>query len=287
MSISTFPKQKSGAQQPFAEAAQSHEENDPAKDSDHRPDARHTGHASGPEDGQDHEPAVVRCLFAEFFGTAALTTVAAGGEVIATLSGGEVSHDARAIAPGLLVMALIYAIGDVSGAHVNPAVTLAFALRRDFPWRKVPLYWIVQIAGALGAAWFLRALFGTAAHLGANQARHGAGTAFVMEILLSWLLITVILGTATRNRLIGPNAAIAVGGTIALCGLFAAPISGASMNPARSLGPALVGGATGHLWIYLIGPVVGALLAVVGTWIMHGGRKPKERDAATGDGGRG
>ncbi len=180
-------------------------------------------------------------------------------------------------------MALIYAIGDVSGAHLNPAVTLAFALRRDFPWRKAPAYWIVQIAGALGAAWLLHTLFGPVVQLGANRPRHGVGVSLVMEILLSWLLITVILGTATRNRLIGPNAAIAVGGTIALCGLFAAPISGASMNPARSLGPALVGGATGHLWIYLIGPVAGSVLAVIGTWIMHGGRKPKERDAATGD----
>ena len=273
MRVSPSPKQNMGARQPEPEPVHSHR-------GYNLPDDR----GNRPAEEQDKEPSPIRCLFAEFFGTAALTTVAAGGELIAALSGGEVSHDARAIAPGLLVMALIYAIGDVSGAHVNPAVTLAFALRRDFPWRKVPAYWLVQIAGALGAAWLLRALFGTVAHLGANQPRHGVGVALVMEILLSWLLITVILGTATRNRLIGPNAAIAVGGTIALCGLFAAPISGASMNPARSLGPALVGGATGHLWVYLVGPVAGALLAVIGTWIMHGGRKPKERDAATGEG---
>lgn len=252
-------------------------------DSSNPPAGTRSRHEPRPEYEPEEEPSNVRSLYAEFFGTAALTTVAAGGEVIASISAGEVSHDARAVAPGLLVMALIYAIGDVSGAHVNPAVTLAFALRRDFPWRKVPAYWIVQIAGAVGAAWLLRTLFGTVAQLGANQPRHGVGISLVMEILLSWLLITVILGTATRNRLIGPNAAIAVGGTIALCGLFAAPISGASMNPARSLGPALVSGATGHVWIYIIGPVAGSILAVIGTWIMHGGRKPKERDAATGD----
>ncbi|MHB8647769.1 MAG: aquaporin, partial [Thermomicrobiales bacterium] len=163
--------------------------------------------------------------------------------------------------------------------------TLAFALRRDFPWWKVPIYWIAQITGALGAAWLLRALFGNVAGLGADEPQHGVGASFVMEMLLSWLLITVILGTATRNRLIGPNAAIAVGGTIALCGLFAAPISGASMNPARSLGPALVSGATAHQWVYLAGPVAGSLLAVIGTWIMHGGRKPKESEAATGEDG--
>ncbi len=263
MSVHAFPQQTKGARQP-----------EPRSPHDHEPRL---------EQKPEEEPSNARSLFAEFFGTAALTTVAAGGEVIASISAGEVSHDARAIAPGLLVMALIYAIGDVSGAHVNPAVTLAFALRRDFPWRKVPAYWIVQIAGAVSAAWLLRTLFGPIAQLGANRPRHGVGVSLVMEILLSWLLITVILGTATRNRLIGPNAAIAVGGTIALCGLFAAPISGASMNPARSLGPALVSGATGHLWIYIIGPVAGSILAVIGTWIMHGGRKPKERDAATGD----
>ena len=227
MSVSTFQEQTIGARQPESEPAHLDGEDNQSDDHRNHSDVRRSRRISRSEEGQGEEPSSVRCLFAEFFGTAALTTVAAGGEVIAALSGGEVSHDARAIAPGLLVMALIYAIGDVSGAHVNPAVTLAFALRRDFPWRKVPAYWIVQIAGALGASWLLRALFGDVAHLGANQARHGVGVALVMEILLSGLLMTVILGTATRNRLIGPNAAIAVGGTIALCGLFAAPISGA------------------------------------------------------------
>jgi len=274
MSVRAVPQRKEEAR---------HDSMHDRDDSSNPPAGTRSHHEPRPEHEPEEEPSNVRSLFAEFFGTAALTTVAAGGEVIASISAGEVSHDARAVAPGLLVMALIYAIGDVSGAHVNPAVTVAFALRRDFPWRKVPAYWIVQIAGAVGAAWLLRTLFGTVAQLGANQPRHGVGISLVMEILLSWLLITVILGTATRNRLIGPNAAIAVGGTIALCGLFAAPISGASMNPARSLGPAFVSGATGHVWIYIVGPVAGSILAVIGTWIMHGGRKPKERDAATGD----
>ncbi|GEM_PF-231038 len=281
MSARTFSQGNEEATQPGPNAP--HHGKDAGDDDSDLSGETRSRHQSGQEQEKQEEPAHIRCLFAELFGTAALTTVAAGGEVIAAISNGEVSRDARAIAPGLLVMALIYAIGDVSGAHLNPAVTLAFALRRDFPWWKVPVYWIAQIAGALGAAWLLRALFGNVVHLGANEPRHGVGVAFVMEILLSWLLITVILGTATRNRLIGPNAAIAVGGTIALCGLFAAPISGASMNPARSLGPALVSGATGQIWLYIVGPVAGSLLAVVGTWVMHGGRKPKEREAAMGE----
>jgi aquaporin Z len=183
-----------------------------------------------------------RRLLAELLGTFALTLVAAGGEVIADISGGEVSHAARIVAPGLLVMAMIYTLGSQSGAHFNPVVTLAFTLREDFPWKRVPGYWDVQLVGAILAALLLRMLFGLAGHLGATVPHHGTTEALVMEIVLTFLLITVILGTATNHRLTGPNAALAVGGTIALCGLFAGPISGASMNPARSLGPFLVSG---------------------------------------------
>lgn len=236
------------------------------------------------EQGADKEASLPRRLFAEIFGTFALVTVAAGADTIAALTDGEVTPVARAVAPALMVMALIYAVGDVSGAHFNPAVTLAFAIRRDFPWRLVPAYLAAEFGGALLAAALLRSLFGTVGRLGATQPKHGVGIAFVIEIVLTLLLATVILGTATRHRLIGPNAAIAVGGTIALCGLIGLPVSGASMNPARSLGPALVGGATAHWWIYVVGPMAGSLLAVVCTWIMHGGRKPTEEDAAGGDG---
>ena len=235
------------------------------------------------------EPALadqLRPYFAEILGTFALTFVAAGGEVIAHVSNGEVSHAARMIAPGLVVMALIYAIGDASGAHFNPAVTFAFAARRDFPWTRVPGYWASQMVGALLAAALLRSLFGNVADLGANHPHYGTGTSLVMEVLLTALLITVILGTATRYSLIGPNAALAVGATIALCGLFAGPVSGASMNPARSLGPALLSGKTGSAWVYLAGPFLGSALAALSMTYLHKQKDPKEDEAAEGDEGK-
>ncbi len=232
----------------------------------------------------EQKPAArLRPYFAELLGTFALTLAAAGGEVIAHVSGGEVSHAARAVAPGLVVLALIYAIGDASGAHFNPAVTFAFAARGDFPWTRVPGYWASQMAGALLAAALLRSLFGDVADLGASRPQHGMEASFVMEVVLTALLITVILGTATRYSLVGPNAALAVGGTIALCGLFAGPISGASMNPARSLGPALLGGATRGAWIYLLGPFLGSGLATLSMAYLHERKDPKEDEAAEGD----
>ena len=216
-------------------------------------------------------------------GTFALTLAAAGGEVIAHVSGGEVSHAARAVAPGLVVLALIYAIGDASGAHFNPAVTFAFAARGDFPWTRVPGYWASQMVGALGAAALLRSLFGNVADLGANRPQHGIEASLAMEVVLTGLLITVILGTATRYSLVGPNAALAVGATIALCDLFAGPISGASMNPARSLGPTLLSGATRGAWIYLAGPFLGSGLATLSMAYLHERKDPDEGEAAEGD----
>jgi aquaporin Z len=224
-----------------------------------------------------------RRLFAELVGTFMLTLVAAGGEVIGAISH-DVGREARVVAPGLVVLALIYAVSNVSGAHFNPAVTLAFALRGVFPWRRVPGYWIAQLAGAVLAALVLRVLFGPVRALGTTLPHSSAGVALAVEILLTTLLVLVILGTASRNARIGPNAALAVGSTIALCGLFAGPISGASMNPARTLGPALVAGELGQTWIYILGPAIGALLATLCTWIMQGEQKPEEEQAATGDG---
>jgi aquaporin Z len=215
-------------------------------------------------------------------GTFALTLVAAGGEVVAEVSGGAVSPAARAVAPGLLVLAFIYTLGDVSGAHFNPAVTFAFALRRVFPWRWVAGYWTSQLVGAALAAGLLAATFGPVADLGATHARQGTEPALVMEVVLSCLLLMVILGTARRHELIGPNAAVAVGSTIALCGLFAGPVSGASMNPARSLGPALPSGALDEVWIYVIGPFAGAALAVGFTTFLRPHHHPDEDEAATG-----
>jgi aquaporin Z len=225
-------------------------------------------------------------LAAEALGTFALVFVAAGADAMATLSGGEVTPLARAVAPGLLVMALIYAIGDRSGAHFNPAVTVGFTLRGLFPPRWVVPYVGVQLIGATVAGYVLLALFGSAAAAdGVSKPHIDAAVAVSIEVILTAILVTVILGTADRYQLIGANAAIAVGATIALCGLIALPIEGASMNPARSFGPAVATGNVDDLWIYVAGPLIGSLIAVLIAFGLHGrppsGEKPKE--AAMGD----
>jgi len=163
-------------------------------------------------------------------------------------------------------------MGTVSGAHLNPAVTLAFAARRNFPWRRVPGYLVAQAVGGLGAALFLRALFGADGALGATvpAAGVGAGTAVAMEAVLTAGLVNTILGTASGARNVGANGAIAVGGYIALAGLWAAPITGASMNPVRSLAPDLVRGDLSTAWIYVAGPILGALVGVAFEWILKG-----------------
>ena len=223
-------------------------------------------------------------LLAEGIGAFALTLVAAGGEMAARM--GLATDDiARAVAPGLLVAAFIYALGDTSGAHFNPAVTLAFALRRLFPWRWVPGYWLSQLAGAIGAAILLRVILGDAGGPGVSTTHVSTVSTVALEVVLSWTLITVILGTADRYRLVGQNAALAVGATIALCGLWAGPLDGASMNPARSLGPAVVSGDTSGVWMYVLGPAVGAGLAVLTTFVLHGSvaDASKPREAAQGE----
>ena len=216
------------------------------------------------------EPMWPRRLLAEILGTFALVFVAAGADTMAEVSGGAISVAARAVAPGLMVGALIYAISDASGAHFNPAVSLAFALKGLFPVSWLAPYWVAQLAGALAAAIVLAVLFGPALAAGVSTPHVTAATALAIEALLSAILVTVILGTADRARIVGPNAAIAVGGTIALCGLIALPIEGASMNPARSIGPAVVAGRLADLWIYVLGPIVGAVLATVATTALHG-----------------
>ncbi|BCB27438.1 major intrinsic protein [Sulfurimicrobium lacus] len=213
-----------------------------------------------------------RRLFAEAWGTFLLVLVAAGGGVVAARSGGTVTPGMIVVAPGLMVMAIIYFMGTVSGAHLNPAVTLAFAVRRNFPWRRVPGYVLAQMIGGVAAVLFLRALFGTVGALGATVPGSGIGngTALAMEVVLTTGLVNTILGTAAGARQIGANGAIAVGGYIALAGLWAAPISGASMNPVRSLAPDLVRGDLGTAWIYVAGPLLGALIGVVFEWILKG-----------------
>lgn len=223
-----------------------------------------------------------RCLLAEMLGTFLLTFVAAGADVYDAIGHGPVNANARLVAPGLMVMAMIYVVGGLSGAHFNPVVTLAFALRRDFPWKRVPGYIVVQIIGAILAALILRSLFGLAGHLGETLPHAGTIPALVTETILTFILITVILGTATNHSLIGHNAALAVGGTIALDGMFAYTASGASMNPARSLGPFIVAGQLGDAWIYIVGPLVGGLIAVSIAYLLRGRTTPQAVETASG-----
>lgn len=175
-------------------------------------------------------------------------------------------------------------MGTVSGAHLNPAVTLGFALRGNFPWKRVPGYLAAQLAGGVAAAWLLRAMFSDIGHLGATLPGPGigAGTAVLTEMVLTAGLVSVILGTASGARNVGSNAAIAVAGYIALAGLWAAPISGASMNPARSLGPVIVGGQWTDWWAYIVGPAAGAVIAVGFAQILRGKATRSGDQAAQG-----
>jgi aquaporin Z len=188
------------------------------------------------------------------------------------------------VAPGIMVMAIIYFMGPVSGAHLNPAVTLAFAVRRNFRWKRVPGYILAQLIGGTCAAAFLRVMFGTAGALGATFPGVGvsSGKALVMEIVLTAGLVNTILGTASGARNIGTNGAIAVGGYVALAGLWSAPVSGASMNPVRSLAPDLVRGDLSMTWIYVVGPVAGAMIGVVFEWILKGKPTTAGKIAAEG-----
>ena len=224
-------------------------------------------------------------LIIEFLGTFVLVTVAAGSGVINSYAGGgPISRTAAVIAPGAAVMAMIYAWGPLSGLHINPAVTFAFASRRVFPAAWVVPYWVVQFAGAICAAWFLQLMFGNVAAGGNYPINKPGGDwrSLVMETVLTAILVSIILNTATGHRSIGHNAAIAVGSTVALLGLFASPISGASMNPARTLGPDIVSTDFTGWWVYIIGPVVGAAIAMVIITAVRGLPDKEEREAAQG-----
>jgi aquaporin Z len=225
-----------------------------------------------------------RRLFSEALGTFFLVLVAAGAGVVNARSHGGVPLDARVVAPALMVMAIIYFMGTIGGAHLNPAVTLSFALRGNFPWRRVPGYLAAQMVGAVLAAAFLRATFGNVGDLGASAPGAGisAGTTVLIELVLTAGLVSVILGTASGARNVGPNAALAVAGYIALAGLWAAPISGASMNPARSLGPAIIGGHWQDAWAYVVGPLLGGAVAVGFAWILRGPPSAAASAAAQG-----
>jgi len=206
-----------------------------------------------------------RRLFSELLGTFFLVLVAAGGGMMGQAFPDTISRTAAVVAPGLMVMAIILFMGKVSGAHLNPAVSIAFALRGDFPWRRVPGYIVVQLIGATLAALFLRAVVGVSATYGSNYpaAGYSAGDAFVMEAVLTLGLVSVILGTASGAQNVGLFGALGVGAYIALAGLWGSPISGASMNPARTFGPDLVGTDFTSYWVYVAGPVAGS---AAGSW---------------------
>jgi aquaporin Z len=227
-----------------------------------------------------------RRLFSEFLGTFFLVLVAVGaGMVNARFGGHAVPYTALVVAPALMVAAVILFMGAVSGAHLNPAVSIAFALRGDFPWKRVPAYIVVQFAGAVLATLLLWALVGEQGTAGLTLPGSGisATTAMVWELVLTTGLVSVILGTASGAQALGPIAALGVASYIALAGLWGSAVSGASMNPARSLGPALVKGDWIAWWAYLVGPIAGGVIAVGIAWVLRGpGGGRSGTEAATG-----
>jgi aquaporin Z len=226
-----------------------------------------------------------RRLFAELLGTFLLVLVGAGGGVVSAATHGAIERGAAVTAPALMVMAIILFMGAVSGAHLNPAVTLAFSVRGDFPWRRVPGYLIAQLVGATLACLFLWAMFGKIGMLGATEPGAGFNDvhAMVMELVLTFGLVGTILGTASRAQNVGGLSALAVGGYIALAGLWSSPVSGASMNPARSFGPDAALGDFSHYWVYVVGPLAGALIAVFVAWVLRGRADAGGAAAAQGE----
>jgi aquaporin NIP len=214
-----------------------------------------------------------RALIAESIGTFALVFAGAGG-IMVDAKTHALGHVGVAIAFGLVIMVMIYAVGHVSGAHFNPAVSFAFALTRHFPWPRVAAYWLAQAAGALIAAAILRGSLGNVAHLGATLPAGSQGQSFLWEVVLTFFLMFVILSVATDTRAVGEAAAIAIGGTVGLDAMFGGPISGASMNPARSLGPAVIGGQLHALWLYLVAPLAGAALGALAYQFVRGEVQP-------------
>ncbi len=220
-----------------------------------------------------HNPSLEwRRLFSELFGTFLLVLVGAGGGVVSAGSNGSISRAAAVTAPGLMVMAVILFMGAISGAHLNPAVSVAFAARGDFPWRRVPGYIVAQLVGSALACLLLWAMIGKIGMLGATEPGPGISDmqAMLMELVLTLGLVSTILGTASGAQNLGPISAFGVAGYIILAGLWSSPISGASMNPARSFGPDLVLLNFSHYWVYLVGPIAGGLIAVGFAYILRG-----------------
>jgi len=213
-----------------------------------------------------------RRLFSELLGTFFLVLVAAGGGMMGQAFPDTISRTAAVGAPALMVMAVILFMGKISGAHLNPAVSIAFALRRDFPWQRVPGYIVAQLGGAALAAWFLQAAVHVSASYGSNYPAAGFSdlNAFFMELILTFGLVSVILGTASGAQNLGVIGALGVAGYIALAGLWASPISGASMNPSRTFGPDLVAADFHAYWVYVAGPIAGAIAAVGIAYVLRG-----------------
>ncbi|MEK3880156.1 aquaporin [Paenibacillus sp. FSL M7-0420] len=207
-------------------------------------------------------------LLAEFIGTYFLVFAGTGAIVINSITN-SLTHDGIAITFGLVVMALIYTFGHISGAHFNPAVTLGFLFRKDISIREGFSYVLTQCISALAASGTLYLLFGNIANLGATLPRSGDGQSFTLEFILTFVLMMVILGSAVHGKAVKGFAGLAIGGTVGLMAMFAGPICGASMNPARSLGPAIISGNVHHLWIYILATILGAVAASGVYGILH------------------
>jgi MIP family channel proteins len=205
---------------------------------------------------------MLRALTAEAIGTFALVFAGAGA-VMVDAKTGQLGHVGVAITFGLVIMAMIYAVGHISGAHLNPAVSFAFALSRHFPWSRTFVYWAAQLLGALAAAAILRGSLGNIAHVGATLPSGSQAQSFLWELVMTFFLMFVIMAVATDTHAVGEAAAIAIGGTVGLDAMFGGPISGASMNPARSAGPAIASGDLHALWLYIAAPILGASLAAI------------------------
>ena len=217
----------------------------------------------------------LRRYVAEFLGTFLLVFAGPGAVVIDAVSGGGVSSLGISLSFGLAVMAAIYALGHISGAHINPAVSLAFALYRQFPSAELPGYMLAQLAGAAAASAVHRLLFGNVAHLGATIPTGSAAQALGLEVVITFFLMFVIMAVATDVRAVGQAAAIAIGGYVALAATFSGPIAGASMNPARSFGPAVISGTWTHHWVYWLGPMLGALLGAGAYRLIRSAEPPR------------
>ena len=215
------------------------------------------------------QPAFARALVAELIGTFALVFAGAGA-IMVDAKTHALGHVGVALSFGLVIMVMIYAVGHISGAHFNAAVTFAFALTRHFPWPRALAYWSAQFVGAVTAAAILRGSLGNIAHVGATLPSGSQGQSFLWELVMSVFLMFVIMAVATDTRAIGEAAAIAIGGTIGLDAMFGGPISGASMNPMRSLGPALISGNLHALWLYIAAPIVGTSLGALAYQFVRG-----------------